>query len=439
MMSDISGKDGAESAREGPAGRDPEAVQQDPGLFRALRNHRNYRLFMTGQSVSGVGTWMQLTAQDWLVLELTHGSGAAVGITAGLQALPVALFSLYGSVLADRYRKRRVLLISQAVMGALALVLGLLTVTGSIEVWNVYALAFGLGLAVALNKPAWMAFTFEVVGPDDVSNAVGLNSATLNTAKILGPAVAGVLIAAVGTGPVFLINAASFAVMELVLCLMREDELYIKAPLARAKGQLREGLRYVRDHRDLLMVMTIMLLVSAFGMNFAVTDALISREVFHTGASSFGLVTTMMAVGGLAGSLLSARRRQPSMRGMLTAAAAFSVLVIVTGLMPSYWAFAAMHLPAGMAMTSFVTTASSLTQLSAPEEMRGRVTGLYVLTLIASNPIGYPLIGWLAEIFGPRSTLVIGGFVSLVSVVGAVAVMAPVATGLLARGAAPRP
>ncbi|MEV0668181.1 MFS transporter [Actinomadura luteofluorescens] len=436
-MSDISS--GADSTEEGPPGRRPGAAQQNLNLFRALRNHRNYRLFMTGHSVSGTGTWMQLTAQDWLVLELTHGSGAAVGVTAGLQALPVALFSLYGSVLADRYRKRSVLLATQAVMGTLALVLGLLTVTGSIEVWNVYALAFGLGLVIALNKPAWMSFTYEVVGPDDVSNAVGLNSATINTTKILGPAVAGVLIAAVGTGPVFLINAASFGVMELVLYLMREDEMYFKAPAARAKGQLREGLRYVREHRDLLMVMAVMLLVSAFGMNFTVTDALMSREVFHTEASSFGVVTAMMAVGGLAGALLSARRRTPSLQGMLVGAAAFSVLVIVTGLMPSYWAFAAMHLPTGMAMTAFNTTASSLTQLSAPEEMRGRVTGLYVLASIGSNPIGYPLIGWLAETFGPRSSLIIGGFASLVSVVATVAFMAPMAAGPLARGTALRP
>ncbi|MGI5206293.1 MFS transporter [Spirillospora sp. CA-108201] len=313
-MSDISGTNGADFAREGPPGGTPEAAQQNLKLFRSLRNHHNYRLLMAGQGISGIGGWMQMTAQDWLVLELTHGSGAAIGITVGLQLLPVAMFSLYGSVLADRYRKRRILMISQAVMGTLALVLGLFTVTDSIELWNVYALAFGLGVVMALNRPAWMAFTFEVVGPSDGSKAISLNSAAFNTTKILGPAVAGVLIAAVGTGPVFLLNAASFGVMELMLCLMREDELYVKAPVPRAKGQLREGLRYVREHRDLVMLLTIVLLVSAFGMNSSVTDALMSREVFHTGASSFGLVTAMAALGGLVGALLSARRKQPSMR-----------------------------------------------------------------------------------------------------------------------------
>ncbi|GGU01628.1 MFS transporter [Actinomadura citrea] len=438
-MSDVSGTGGADSARGGPPGSDPQAAQQDLNLFRSLRNHRNYRLLMPGQGISSIGAWMQMTAQDWLVLDLTHGSGTAVGITAGLQILPALLFSLYGSVLADRYPKRRVLMVSQAVMGTLALVLGLLTVAGSVSVWNVYALAFGLGLAVTVDSPARMAFTFEVVGPRDVSNAIGLNNALFNTTMILGPAVAGVLIAAVGTGPVFLINAASFGAMELGLYLMREDELYVKDPVPRAKGQLREGLRYVRERRDLVMLMTIMLFVSAFGMNFAVTDALMSREVFHTGASSFGLVSAMMAVGGLVGSLLSARRRQPSMRGMLAAAAVFGVLVTATGLMPGYWAFVAMQLPTGMALMTFTTTAYSLTQLSAPEEMRGRVMGLYLLVITGSALIGYPLIGWLAEIFGPRSSLIIGGLASLASVVATVAFMAPAAAGLLARGTAPRP
>ncbi|GAA4607891.1 MFS transporter [Actinoallomurus liliacearum] len=418
-MSDISGTGGADSVRGGPPGGDPEAAQQDLNPFRSLRN-RNYRLLTAGQGVSSLGSWMQLTAQDWLVLDLTHGSSAALGITAGLQLLPTLLFSLYGSVLADRYRKRRVLMISQAVMGALALVLGLLAVTGSASVWDVYALAFGVGLAITVDSPARMAFAVEVAGPRDVSSAIGLTSALFNTTKILGPAVAGVLIAAVGTGPVFLINAASFGAMELGLYLMREDELYVKDPVPRAKGQLREGLRYVRERRDLVMLMTIVLFVSAFGMNFAVTDALMSREVFHTGASSFGLVSAVMAVGGLVGSLLSARRSQPSMRVMLAAAAVFGPLETATGLVPDYWAFVAMQLPMGMALTTFSTTAYSLTQLSVPEGMRGRVMGLYLLVIAASAPIGYPLIGWLAEIFGPRSTLIIGGLASLASVVGTV-------------------
>ncbi|MGC4954355.1 MFS transporter [Actinomadura citrea] len=406
-------------------------------MFRSLRN-RNYRLLMTGQVVSNTGNWMQATAQDWLVLDLTHGSGAALGITATLQTLPALLFSPYGSVLADRYPKRRVLMISQIVMGTLVLVLGLLTVTGSVSLWNVYALAFCLGMVVAVSRAASMAFTSEVVGCSNVSNAVGLSSATFNTTMVMGPAAGGLLIAAIGTGPVFLVNAASFGAMMLGLYLMREDELYARKPLPRAKGQLREALRHVRERRDLVMLMTIRLLVTAFGINFAVTNALMSREVFHTGASSFGIVTAMMAVGGLVGALLSARRAQPDMRVVLAAAAAFSVLVATAGLMPHYWAFAALQVPTGMAMTTFTTTVNSLTQLSAPVEMLGRVMGLYLLVTNVSALVGRPLIGWLAEVFGPRSSLIIGGLASLVSVAGVVAFMAPVAAGPIARKAAPR-
>ncbi|NDU74610.1 MFS transporter [Actinomadura sp. DSM 109109] len=406
-------------------------------MFSALR-HYNYRLALVGQSISTVGTTMQLTAQDWLVLDLTHDSGSAVGVTVGLQVLPLALFGLYGSVLADRYPKRPILLVSQTAMGTLALVLGLLTVTGSISLWHIYVLAFGLGLVVALNNPTWMAFNRELVGTDDLPNAVGLNSAAFNLAKIVGPAAAGVLIAGVGTGPVFLINAASFGVMVVVLCLMREKELFSSTPVPRAKGQVREGLRYVRGHRDLAVVLTVLMLVSTFGMNFAVTNALMSREVFHTGASSFGLVTAMLAVGGVVGALLTARRRQPSERGLLTAATAFSVLVIASGLMPTFAAYAAMQLPTGVAMVAFAAMASALTQLNAPKEMAGRVMGLYLLVVSGGSAIIYPLIGWLAENFGARSTLIISGLASLVSVAAAAAFMAPVTAGLRGRGTAQR-
>jgi MFS family permease len=433
-MSNISGTGGAGSARGGPPGGDRGEAQQDLSLFRSLRN-RNYRLFATGRGVSSIGSWMQVAAQDWLVLDLTHGSGAALGITAGLQLLPMLLFGLHGSVLADRYRKRRILKITQPVMGTLALVLGLLTVTGSVSVWHVYALALGLGLTITVDHPAQMAFAVEMVGPREVSNATGLTSALLNATKILGLAVAGVLIAAVGTGPVFLINAASFGALELGLYLMREDELYVKDPVPRAKGQLREVLRYVRERRDLVILMTILMVVSA--VQFSVTDSLMSREVFHIGASSFGLVSAMMAVGGLVGSLLSARRSQPSTRVMLAAAAVFGVLEAATGLMPDYWAFVAMQVPMGMALATFTTTASSLTQLNAPGEMRGRVMGMYLLVIAGSASIGGPLSGWLAEIIGPRSTLITGGLASLASVVCTVALAAPVAAAL-ARGRATR-
>jgi MFS family permease len=368
---------------------------------------------------------MQRVAQDWLVLGLTHGSGAALGITTGLQFLPLLLFGLYGGVLADRFPKRRILLITQTAMGALALILGVLAMTGTAQVWHVYALAFGLGVATVVDNPTRQSFAVEMVGPNDVANAIALNSAIFNTARIIGPAIAGVLIAAIGTGPVFLLNAASFGAVLLGLYLMRDEELYTRPRVPRAKGQLREGLRYVRDRRDLVMLLIVVFFVAAFGMNFQMTTALMSREVFHSGASSFGLASTMLAFGAVSGSLLSARRKGPRMRLLLVAAAIFGVLEIVSGMMPSYDMFLVSLVPTGVALLTFNTTANAVTQLSVPASMRGRVMGLYMLVFAGSAPIGSPLLGWLAEIFGPRSSLIIGGIVSLAAVVGVVAVMAP--------------
>jgi MFS family permease len=368
---------------------------------------------------------MQRVAQDWLVLNLTHGSGTALGITTGLQFLPLLLFGLYGGVIADRFPKRRVLMITQMVMGALALILGILALTGSAHVWHVYALAFGLGVATVVDNPTRQTFAVEMVGPNDLTNAIALNSAIFNTARIIGPAIAGVLIAAIGTGPVFMVNAASFLAVLLGLYLMREDELYSRPRVPRAKGQLREGLRYVRDRRDLVMLLIILFFVAAFGMNFQMTTALMSREVFHSGAGSFGFASTMLAVGAVSGSLLSARRKRPRMRLMLIAAAAFGVLEIVSGAMPTYGLFLVALVPTGVALLTFNTTANAVMQLSVPSWMRGRVMGLYMLVFAGSSPIGAPLLGWLAEVFGPRSGLIIGGVVSLAAVMVVVAIMAP--------------
>jgi MFS family permease len=368
---------------------------------------------------------MQRVAQDWLVLSLTHGSGTALGITTGLQFLPLLLFGLYGGVIADRFPKRRTLMITQTVMGTLALLLGILAVTGTAHVWHVYALAFGLGMATVVDNPTRQTFAVEMVGPADLSNAIALNSAIFNVARIVGPAIAGVLIAAIGTGPVFMVNAASFGAVLLGLYLMRDDELYTRPRVPRAKGQLREGLRYVRERRDLVMLLIIVFFVAAFGMNFQMTTALMSREVFNSGASSFGLASTMLAVGAVSGSLLAARRKRPRMRLTLIAAALFGVLEIVSGVMPTYDLFLATLVPTGLALLTFNTTANAVMQLSVPASMRGRVMGLYMLVFAGSSPIGAPLLGWLAEVFGPRSGLVIGGVVSLAAVVGVVAVMAP--------------
>ena len=280
------------------------------GTFRSLRV-RNYRLFAAGQVVSLSGTWGQRVAQDWLVLELSGNSGVALGITTALQFTPVLLFGLYGGVLADRYDKRRLLLAAQAAMGVLALVLAALDLSGAVQLWHVYALAFGLGVASVIDTPVRQAFVSEMVGPDELPNAVSLNSATFNSARIVGPAAAGIAIAAVGTGWVFLVNALSYVAVLAGLQAMRTAELYPTQRVERAKGQLREGLAYVRSRPDLLVPMVLVFMVGTFGLNFQITLALAVKEVFGRGAGAYGLLSAFLAVGSLLGALASARRSGP--------------------------------------------------------------------------------------------------------------------------------
>ncbi|MFC5748693.1 MFS transporter [Actinomadura rugatobispora] len=398
-------------------------------MFRSLRT-RNYRLFATGQVVSNTGTWMQRVAQDWLVLDLTHGSGTALGITTGLQFLPMLLFGLWGGVIADRYPKRRVLMITQVAMGLLALILGVLAITGTAQVWHVYLLAFGLGLATVVDNPSRQSFVVEMVGKRDLPNAIALNSATFNGARLVGPAVAGVLIAWLGTGPVFLLNAASFGAVLFGMYLMRESELHASEPVKRAKGQLREGLRYVRGRRDLMLVLLLVGFVAMFGMNFQITIALVAREVFKTGASSFGLASSMLALGALTGALLAARRAtRPRLRVLVGAAILFGALEMLTGLMPYYWSFLVLLVPTGIVLMTFTTAANSTLQLTVAPEMRGRVMALYMFVFLGTNPLGAPMVGWMAEQFGPRLSIVLGGLISMLAA-SAVALLAVPRGGL---------
>jgi MFS family permease len=371
---------------------------------------------------------MQRVAQDWLVLDLSHNSGTALGITTGLQFLPLLLFGLWGGVIADRYSKRRVLMLTQLAMALLAVILGILAITGTAQLWHVYALAFGLGLATVVDNPTRQTFVVEMVGKDDLPNAIALNAASFNAARVLGPAVAGFLIAAIGTGPVFLVNAASFAAVLAGLGVMRERELNPADVVPRAKGQLREGLRYVRGRRDLIMVLALVGCIATFGMNFQITTALVAKEVFHSGASSFGLASTMLAVGALTGALLAARRMRPNRALLVWAAILFGVLEIFTGLMPTYALFLVLLVPTGIALMTFTTAANATMQLSVAPELRGRVMGIYMLVFLGTNPFGAPLIGWLAEVLGPRSTIVLGGLVSAVTPVIVALVMLPRAT-----------
>jgi MFS family permease len=368
---------------------------------------------------------MQRVAQDWLVLELTHNSGTALGITTGLQFLPLLLFSLWGGVIADRYSKRRILMVTQTAMGGLALILGILAQTGTVRIWQVYLLAFGLGLATVVDNPTRQAFAVEMVGKEGMANAIALNSAVFNLARIAGPAVAGLVIGLVGTPAAFFVNAASYAAVLAGLKLMRPGELHPARRAQRAPGQLREALAYVKARPALWMPMILIFFVSTFGMNFQVTMALMSRTVFHTGAGAFGLASAVFAVGALGGALLAARRSRPTLRLLLATSFAFSVFEIATGVAPDYLTFLFALVPTGLTLLTFTTAANSSTQLNTGPDMRGRVMGLYMLVFLGGTPLGSPLAGWVAEAYGARMSMIAGGVISVIATV--------VMTVLLAR------
>ncbi|HEX9334898.1 MAG TPA: MFS transporter, partial [Pseudonocardiaceae bacterium] len=366
-------------------------------MFSSL-GERNYRLYAGGQVISNVGTWMQRIAQDWLVLELSGRSAMAVGIAAALQFTPTLLLSMWAGMLADRLDKRRMLLVVQAGMGVCALVLGLLDVTGVVALWQVYGFCLVLGCFSAMDQPIRQSFVSEMVGAAKVTNAVALNSMTFNTARIIGPAVAGVMITWVGTGWVFLSNAVSFVAVVGGLFAMDVARLHVVPRQPRRAGQLREAIRYVRGRPDVLVLLLLVFCVSTFGMTFFATLANVAANVFHRSATGYGLLTTMMAVGTLAGSFLAARRSargRPRLRVVLGGALVFGLLEIVLAAMPTYLLFGLLLIPIGGAVITFVTAANSTIQLSVSAELRGRVMGLYMLVFLGGNPVGAPLAGWL--------------------------------------------
>lgn len=366
--------------------------------------------------VSNTGSWMQRVAQDWLVLNLTHNSGTALGITTGLQFAPM-LFSMWGGAVADRYSKRGILMVTQALMGGLALILGVLALTGTVQIWQVYLLAFALGMVTVVDNPTRQAFAVEMVGKDDMANAIALNSAVFNLARIAGPAVAGLVIAAVGTPAAFMVNAASYGAVLIGLKLMRPEELHRVARTPRAKGQLRETLGYVRARPNLWMTLILIFFVSTFGMNFQVTTALMSRGVFHTGAGAFGIASAIFAFGALGGALIAARRARPTLRLLVATSFAFSVFEVLGGLMPDFLSFLIMLVPTGLALLTLTTAANSTMQLGTTAVMRGRVMGLYMLVFLGGTPLGSPLAGWIAEVYGPRMSIISGGLISVIATV----------------------
>jgi MFS family permease len=394
--------------------------------FRSLSN-RNYRLYAAGGVVSNVGTWMQRVAQDWLVLQLTHNNGTALGITTGLQFLPILLLSPYAGLIADRFPKRRLLQVTQLMLAVPAMLLGVLAVTGVAQSWHVYALAFVFGSGSAFDAPARQSCVSEIVGPEDLTNAVGLNSASFNLARMIGPALAGLLIAAFGsgvpaTGAVIMVNAVSYGAVILSLQRMRDSELNRAQPTPRHKGMIRDGVRYVLRRPDLMLILTIVFFAGTFGLNFQLTSALMATEVFHKGASEYGILGTTLAIGSLSGALLAARRGRIRHRLVIIAAVVFGVAEVVAGLMPSYVAFAIWTPVIGIASLTMITSANATFQMSVAPEMRGRVMALYMMIFMGGTPIGSPIVGWVGETFGARWTLIGGGVVTILGTALAVLV-----------------
>ena len=375
--------------------------------FRSLRV-RNYRLFFFGQLVSLTGTWMQQVGQDWLVLRLTD-QALPLGVTLALQFAPMLVLGAWAGVVADRLDKRRLLLATQAAMAALALVLGVLTATGVVRLWMVYVLALLLGCATAFDMPTRQAFVSEMVGPDRVTNAVGLNSAVFNSARVVGPAVAGVLIAAVGIAPAFLINAVSYLAVIAGLLAMDPARLHRLPPVDRAGGQVREGLRYVWSNRVLRSTIALVAVVGALGLNYRVALPLLARFTFGGDASAYGALASIMAAGAVVGALAAARRGRPSRALLLGSVAVFGLLSFAAAAAPTLIAEAVVLAPLGLASMTFLATANSTLQLASSPEMRGRVMALYGLVFLGSTPLGGLLGGWMAGQFGPRSILLLSG------------------------------
>jgi MFS family permease len=382
-------------------------------MFAALRV-RDYRLFATGQLVTNFGTWVQRIAQDWLVLELTNYDPVALGIAGTLQFAPTVFFSLWAGVLADRLDKRKILLVVQSGVAACALVMGALDLTGVVTLSQVYLLCLVLGVFSSFDQPVRTAFVADMVGKEHLANAVALNSSSFNLARIVGPAVAGLLIIWVGTGWVFVVAGVSTAAVLISLVLLDP----IPSGAARGPVRLGDGLRYVRMHRDVMVLMVLVFCVSLFAIEFYTALPIVAANVFHRQADGYGLLFTLLAVGTLAGSLLMARlsaRRTPSLRFLVGSAVGFGLVEALAGLMPNYLTCGLVLIFVGLGMMTFTPTASTMVQLAVEPHMRGRVMGLYTLIFLGSNPIGAPLTGWVAATLGDRAPLVLGGLLAAAS------------------------
>ena len=383
-------------------------MSSSEGALRSF-NHRNFRLFFTANFVSNVGTWAQRIAQDWLVVTDLHRGGSELGIVTGLQFLPMLFFSLYAGSLADRLDKRKLLIITNAGAGVTAAVLGWLIISHKVTIHEVFILAFTLGLFGALDTPVRQAFTSELVGKSDISNAVSLNSANFNLGRLIGPAVSGVLIKYFHTGPSFLLNAASSVLVIGALVMMRPEELH-RPPRDDKDRKIVEGIRYIKGRADLVAVIATVFFASTFGLNFQIFTALASTRIFHKDAGAFGLLGSVLAVGSLLAAIVSARLdegRKPIF--IIRTAIFFGAALMIQALMPTYLAFALWLPLCGFLALTTMISANTYVQATTPHELRGRVLGFYILIFLGATPIGSPFIGWLADVIGVRQMIVVCG------------------------------
>lgn len=374
---------------------------------------RNYRVFFFGMLVSATGTWMQSVAQGWLVLQLT-GSGTLVGLVTAAQFVPMLFGGVWGGVIADRFDKRHTLFASQALLALSAALLAAVTLTGVVEVWMVFASALLTGIATVVDNPTRQAFVSELVGPDRVANAVALNSAMFNAARIVGPAMAGLIILVAGTGACFAYNAVSYLAVILSLSRMRPDELHRGKPVAKGKGQVRAGLRYAWASPELRSTILLVAVVGTFALNFTVLTPLLVEFTFDAGPGTLGILTSFMGAGSLIGALVAAARAKPTPTLLVGAAASLGVVMIGVAVSPSLPVAALMLALTGAATITFLSTANTMLQLNSSTEMRGRVMSLYLLVFLGSTPIGGPIVGFVAETTNPRLGFVVGGVASLV-------------------------
>jgi len=379
--------------------------------FHAVHHSRNFRLFFTGQAVSVTGTWVQYVASSWLVLQLT-GSGVALGVVTALSFAPILLFGAWAGVLADRHDKRRILLWSQTAFAVLALALWALVASDVVELWMVYALSFLQGVVTAVDNPARHSFFAEMVDAEHLTNAVSLNSAVMTGTRIVGPAVAGLLIAGAGLEVCFLVNGVSFLAVIASLLAMRQEDLHrIRAP--RGPGALREGMRYVWATPELRTPLIVSAVIFTFSFNVSVLMPLMAEDVFLGDAGTLGALLSFMGIGSLVGALAMARGARPNPARLMTAAAGLGLVSVVAAVMPNLGAELAVQVVLGLVSIVFMITANTTLQLTSRPEMRGRVMALYSVVFLGGTPVGAPLAGWTAEWFGPRWAFAVGGLVAL--------------------------